>query len=179
MLTHCYIIIKCTRTVLLPLAIMGKAPPLPPHTCQRSLWCRQIGWLYCLREERGQWMLTIDMYSLLGGHAFLWNIFLSQQQSPFLRHAGDMHSVPQRRLQFPEVIKFLKVFLPFLHVWPLSLLYEMCNPGREAGEASCGNTLPPGRPPGDCGHSPGLRWRLSQDPIPPSRPDISACPGVW
>lgn len=175
MLIHCYIIIKCTQTVLLPLAIMGKAstnwsstpPSLPPHTCQWSLWFREIGGLYCLKEERGQWMLTTDMYFLLWGHTFLWSSFLSQQRSPFLHHPGDTHSVTQRRLQFSEVIKFLKVSCHF-SMCDLWVCFMKCIILAEKQEKwAMGTLLLPGLPPGDWDHSPGLWRRPSQDPISP------------
>lgn len=58
-------------------------------------------------------------------------------------------------------------FLPFLHVWPLSLLYEMCNPGREAGEVSYRNT-PSSWPASQwLGPQPRPLTEASQDPISP------------
>lgn len=147
MLIHCYILIKCTQTILLPLAIMRKAsanwnstsPSLPPHTCQLSLWFRQIGCFIGWKRSEDSVCSQLTCISHLEDTPFSETSFCPNTRRPFFTIWGHARCYPVgtsvcRSHQVSES------FLPFLHMWPLSLLYEMCNPGREVGEASSGNT---------------------------------------
>lgn len=157
MLIHYHIFIKCTQTVLLPLAIMGKIltnwnstphTSLLPHTCQRF---RQRGQFYGVKEER-----TVDANN--------WHISLAWRRHLPLKHLSDMNSnhpffssppPGKHTLLYSMDFNFQKSsFFPFLHLEPLDLLYWMCSPAtwqRNRERNKPWESCLPGRPFSDLG----------------------------
>lgn len=106
----------------------------------------QIGWFYWVKEERGQWMPTVECISCLGGTPSSEAVAL-----PPPPPAPGKHTVTQHGLQLSRIIELLKVAC---HSSTCDL--QIClmqrailPPGREAGgEASGSGTARSSRPTG-------------------------------